>query len=135
MFIVRKFCPLRHIVIHTSNVLDSWYVFDNGSNFQFDIEPYPYKSCSSLCFVAKYLMKLRYGDEFGKSSGSTWRLLFVFALMPWMRRYRILSDDSDVFEEALQQKLALKNTRGESNDAQVKESNVSKAKESDDAQV
>ena len=66
-------------------------------------------------------MKLRYGDEFGRSSGSTWRLLFVFALMPWLRRYRISSGDSDVFEEALLQQLDLKHTILVSDDGQVKE--------------
>jgi len=37
-----------------------------------------------------YLMKLQYGDNFGNRAGSTWRLVFVYALMPWMQKYRIL---------------------------------------------
>jgi len=41
-----------------------------------------------------YLMKLKHGDKFGKRSSSTWRLLFVFALMPWLRKYRI-RDESE----------------------------------------
>ena len=53
-------------------------------------------------------MKLRHGDDFGKLSGSIWRLLFVFALMPWMRRYRLSSSEKDLMEEALLEKLALK---------------------------
>ncbi len=36
-----------------------------------------------------YLMKLRYGENFGKTAGSCWRLLFVYALMPWLNKYRI----------------------------------------------
>lgn len=36
-----------------------------------------------------YLMKLRYGRKFCSNAGSCWRLLFVYALMPWMQRYRI----------------------------------------------
>ena len=36
-----------------------------------------------------YLMKLRYGDHFGKRAGSAWRLVFVYALMPWLNTYRI----------------------------------------------
>jgi hypothetical protein len=36
-----------------------------------------------------YLMKLRYRDHFGLRAGSIWRLLFVYALMPWMHKYRI----------------------------------------------
>jgi len=38
-----------------------------------------------------YMMKLRYGKGFARTSGSIWRLLFVFALMPWLRKYRILA--------------------------------------------
>ena len=37
---------------------------------------------------AIYLMKLRYRDEFGKDAGTNWRLLFIYALMPWMSKYR-----------------------------------------------
>jgi hypothetical protein len=38
-----------------------------------------------------YMMKLRHGDGFAKTSGSVWRLLFVLALMPWLRKYRVLA--------------------------------------------
>ena len=38
-------------------------------------------------------MKLKHGDKFAKKSGSIWRLLFVFALFPWLRQYRILNED------------------------------------------
>merc|ERR1712129_434106 len=40
----------------------------------------------------------------GKNSGSIWRILFVFSLMPWLRKYRVMtrpelqkitSDESD----------------------------------------
>ena len=50
-----------------------------------------------------YLMKLRYRNDFGKQSGSNWRLLFVYALMPWMSNYRIQSagEDEVVEEQAL----------------------------------
>jgi len=45
-----------------------------------------------------YMMKLRYRDRFGKKSGAIWRLLFVFALMPWLQKYRIKNDDIDKLE-------------------------------------
>jgi hypothetical protein len=38
-----------------------------------------------------YMLKLRYGDDFGRRSGSCWRVLFVLCLMPWMRKYRLRS--------------------------------------------
>ena len=53
-------------------------------------------------------MKLRHGDEFGKLSGSIWRLLFVFALMPWLRQYRIQASDEDEIKEMMLKKLELK---------------------------
>eukprot|EP00977_Amphora_coffeiformis_P021256 scaffold9085_cov215-Amphora_coffeaeformis.AAC.24 len=39
-----------------------------------------------------YLMKLRYKTDFGTTAGSCWRLIFVYALMPWLQKYRILDD-------------------------------------------
>jgi hypothetical protein len=36
-----------------------------------------------------YLLKLRYADRFGNRAGSAWRLIFVYALMPWFHKYRI----------------------------------------------
>ncbi len=40
-----------------------------------------------------YMMKLRHGRNFGNRAGSTWRLLFVAALMPWLRKYRISQEE------------------------------------------
>mmetsp|Transcript_2208 Transcript_2208/g.3214 ORF Transcript_2208/g.3214 Transcript_2208/m.3214 type:complete len:701 (+) Transcript_2208:187-2289(+) len=45
-----------------------------------------------------YLMKLRYGKAFGTNAGSCWRLLFVYALMPWLQQYRIFSNDATTEE-------------------------------------
>jgi hypothetical protein len=40
-------------------------------------------------------MKLKHGKNFASKTGSTWRLLFVFALFPWLRKYRVLDDGED----------------------------------------
>ena len=38
-----------------------------------------------------YMMKLKHGKKFACKAGSHWRLLFVFALMPHLRKNRILN--------------------------------------------
>jgi hypothetical protein len=39
-----------------------------------------------------YLMKLR-NPHFGSNVGAVWRQLFVLALMPWMKKHRIFSEE------------------------------------------
>jgi len=43
-----------------------------------------------------YLMKIRHRDQFGSKAGSIWRLLFVSALMPWLKKKRIQDQDVDI---------------------------------------
>lgn len=38
-----------------------------------------------------YLMNLLNVDKFCSRAGSCWRLLFVFALFPWLTKYRVLT--------------------------------------------
>lgn len=42
-----------------------------------------------------YMMKLRNRD-FGHRAGACWRLIFIFTLMPWMRKYRLDIDENEV---------------------------------------
>jgi len=51
-----------------------------------------------------YLLKIRHGSKFGTTAGSIWRLLFVFSLMPWLRKFRI-ANDADIPEEIAMLKL------------------------------
>jgi hypothetical protein len=37
-----------------------------------------------------YLLKLRHGDAFCTATGSSWRLIFVYVLMPWLSKYRAM---------------------------------------------
>ena len=37
-----------------------------------------------------YMLKLRNGKHFGTQAGAGWRMLFVLALLPWMRKYRVV---------------------------------------------
>lgn len=42
-------------------------------------------------FGVMNLLKLQHGREFGTKAGSTWRLLFVLILMPWLTKYRSMA--------------------------------------------
>jgi len=53
-----------------------------------------------------YLMNLRYRDEFAKPSESIWRILFVRALMPWLRKDRTEIDQTEEAQQATFQSLA-----------------------------
>ena len=58
-----------------------------------------------------YLMKLRYGEHFGNRAGSTWRLIFVHALMPWLNKYRLLTRESIIHENFTTRNLEFKSLR------------------------
>jgi len=55
-----------------------------------DAHRHPYIERLGLMFM----MKLRHGEKFANQAGSIWRLIFVMALMPWLRKYRIFNAES-----------------------------------------
>jgi len=67
-----------------------------------------------------YMMKLRYGESFAKQSGSCWRLILVYALCPWLSKYRILTrkdtghGDANVADDASLQFMSLRKVIRES---------------------
>lgn len=73
-----------------------------------------------------YLMKLRYRDNFGSRAGSIWRLLFVSALMPWLKKKRI--QDNDINIDALRSFVA-KDDEGSSKRMQTHKENADDAME------
>jgi hypothetical protein len=48
-----------------------------------------------------YLLKLRFGHKFGTRAGGLWRLMYVSALMPWIRKYRATIRDVPDLEQLL----------------------------------
>ena len=65
--------------------LDSYPISFRKDLLQHDAHRHPYIER----LATMYMMKLRYGQDFGVRACSCWRLLFVLCLMPWMRKYRL----------------------------------------------
>ena len=52
-------------------------------------------------------MKLRYRESFGSKAGAAYRLLFVYALSPWMHRYRIrIESDAGFLLESTRRRVS-----------------------------
>ena len=56
-----------------------------------------------------YLLKMRH-PEFNSNAGAVWRQLFVLAMLPWMRKYRVFSEErkSQAIETLALHKLEVK---------------------------
>eukprot|EP00549_Striatella_unipunctata_P025549 CAMPEP_0118716262 /NCGR_PEP_ID=MMETSP0800-20121206/27392_1 /TAXON_ID=210618 ORGANISM="Striatella unipunctata, Strain CCMP2910" /NCGR_SAMPLE_ID=MMETSP0800 /ASSEMBLY_ACC=CAM_ASM_000638 /LENGTH=205 /DNA_ID=CAMNT_0006622641 /DNA_START=477 /DNA_END=1094 /DNA_ORIENTATION=+ len=110
-------------------------------NFNFKIDNYPHIFIKDILsqeahrhpyielLGCMYLLKLRYGRHFGNRAGSTWRLLFVYALMPWLHRYRIAArpfEDPDYVDTSRTLKLHSSRAKKEANDGKNKKKNDQK---------
>ena len=100
--VVRIFRLLLTTFIYVGR-LDSPFLYDTCGQiggFRVDREPYmfqidilqheahrhPYIETLGVM----YLSKLRYRDTFCTFAGSSWRLIFVYVLMPWLSKYRAM---------------------------------------------
>lgn len=75
---------------------------------------HPYiESFGLLC-----LLKLRCGESFGNNPHSCWRLLFVLALMPWLKKFRVngYMEDLDKIDAASRDPLSQKELEEELGD-------------------
>jgi hypothetical protein len=72
--------------------IDNWPSVSRKEILVHEAHRHPY--IEMLGFL--YMMQLRYGSEFATRACSTWRLLFVSALMPWLHRFREVSRPTDV---------------------------------------
>eukprot|EP00547_Thalassionema_nitzschioides_P007157 CAMPEP_0194219644 /NCGR_PEP_ID=MMETSP0156-20130528/26442_1 /TAXON_ID=33649 /ORGANISM="Thalassionema nitzschioides, Strain L26-B" /LENGTH=1198 /DNA_ID=CAMNT_0038949395 /DNA_START=72 /DNA_END=3668 /DNA_ORIENTATION=- len=81
-----------------------------------------------------YMMKLRYGSKFSTTAGATWRLLFVTALMPWLRKHRILDEKFDLQCDELQDKVKETKAFASSTNLTGNSSNIAKIEEENEAE-
>lgn len=62
-------------------------------------QPHAHSIRLSLAYIERlgklYLMKIRHGNAFANAAGSSWRTVFVLALMPWLRQYRYMARFGD----------------------------------------
>jgi hypothetical protein len=65
--------------------LDHYHMVHNKDILSHEAHRHPYIELLGVL----YMMKLRFGKNFGDGAGSTWRLLFVYALFPWLHQYRV----------------------------------------------
>lgn len=97
--------------------LDSYPYSFRKDLLQHDAHRHPYiERLTTL-----YMMKLRYGKDFGNRANSCWRVLFALCLMPWMRKYRLreLQSLEGLDEEIEEAEAELANASGDEPEGQA----------------
>uniref|UniRef100_A0A7S2EIZ5 Uncharacterized protein n=1 Tax=Trieres chinensis TaxID=1514140 RepID=A0A7S2EIZ5_TRICV len=63
-----------------------------------------------------YLMKIRYGNDFCNRVGYCFRLIFAIALMPWLRKYRVLARPELMGDEVVNDPMAILPPQGKTSE-------------------
>ena len=79
--------------------LDRFPMIFRTDILQHEAHRHPY--IERLCKI--YLMKIRDGREFLNAAGTTWRVIFVLSLMPWLRQHRFLCRYGDEWKAKIHQ--------------------------------
>lgn len=81
-----KYCILLYLSLGPV-VLDRWPFLFRKDLLQHEAHRHPYLERIGVM----YMMKLRYGERFGREANTSWRLLFVFAVSRNYRSFGISS--------------------------------------------
>lgn len=78
-----------------------------------------------------YLMKIHHGNAFVNAAGSTWRVVFVLAFMPWLRQYRYMARYGDDWKAEIKlanrrSMLSLKNSKHDGEDGNAGKVDIQK---------
>lgn len=108
-------------------VIDRWPFVFRKDMLQHEAHRHPYIERIGVM----YMMKLRHGERFGNEANSSWRLLFVYAMFPWLRKYRVRGEDVGDMNEALSRLVKTPSrksgmNKGESDDTEYLRNEVSR---------
>lgn len=90
---------------------------------------------TSLAYIERlgkmYLMKIHHGSRFANAAGSTWRVVFVLAFMPWLRQYRYMARYGNDWKAEIKlanrrNMLGLKNSKHDGEDGKAAKVSIQK---------
>eukprot|EP00804_Cyclotella_cryptica_P012970 CCRYP_002307-RC/>CCRYP_002307-RC protein AED:0.22 eAED:0.22 QI:0/0.87/0.82/1/0.81/0.82/17/751/915 len=76
-------------------IIDKWPFVFRKDMLQHEAHRHPYLERIGVM----YMMKLRYGDRFGSEAGTSWRLLFVYALFHGFASTGVIRGEDDLIPE------------------------------------